>query len=70
MSISRTVLTCSKQNLYNTEIEEDLTESTDVVLAKYLPNVKLENFFTTLESRTRVNYAYLVYEGLVVFIVV
>ena len=29
--------------LHNTKKEEDLTESTDVVPAKYPPNVKLEN---------------------------
>jgi len=40
---------CSRKNLYNTEIEEDLTESINVVPAKYPPKVKLENFFTTLE---------------------
>ena len=42
-SVSRTVLTYSIPNLPNTEKEEDLTESTGVVPAKYLPNVKLEN---------------------------
>ena len=41
-------LTCSRQNLRN-KGEEDFMESTGVVLAKYPPKVKLENFFTTLE---------------------
>ena len=40
---------CFRQNLHNTEIEENFTEITGVVLAKYPPKVKLENFFTTLE---------------------
>ena len=34
---------CSRQDMHNKE-EEDFTESTDVVLAKYLSKVKLENF--------------------------
>ena len=34
---------CSRQDLHNKE-EEDLTESTGVVTAKYPPKVKLENF--------------------------
>ena len=42
-SISRTIITCARQNLHNKE-EEDLIESTGVVLAKYPPKVKLENF--------------------------
>ena len=41
------VLTCSKQYLHNTK-REDLTKSTGVVPAKYVPKVKLE-LFTTLE---------------------
>ena len=40
---------CSKQNLHNTEKEEDFIESTSVVPAKYPPKIKLENFFTILE---------------------
>ena len=36
-------LMCSRQDLHNKE-EEDPTESTGVVPAKYPPNVKLENF--------------------------
>ena len=40
-SISRTILTCSRQDLHNNE--EDLIESTGVVPAKYSPKVKLEN---------------------------
>ena len=40
--VSRTVLTCPRQDLHNKE--EDLTKSTDVVLAKYPSKVKLENF--------------------------
>ena len=43
-SVSHTILTCSRQNLHNTEIE-GLAKSTSVVLAKYFPKVKLENFF-------------------------
>ena len=41
--MSHTVLTCLTQDLHNKE-EEDLTESTGVVPAKYSPKVKLENF--------------------------
>ena len=52
-SINRIVLTYSRQNLYNTEIEEDLTESTDVVSTKYPSKVKLENCFTTLECQCK-----------------
>ena len=36
------VLTCSRQDLQNKE--EDLTESTDVVPAKFPPKVKSKNF--------------------------
>ena len=43
-------LICPRQNLQN-KGEEDLTESTDVVQAKYPLKVKLENFFTTLECQ-------------------
>ena len=43
-SVSRTIVTYSIPDLPNTEKEEDLTESTDVILAKYPPKVKLENF--------------------------
>ena len=39
----------SRQNLYNTEKEDDLTKSIGVVPAKYPPKVKLENFFTILK---------------------
>ena len=46
-TVSHTVLTYSKKYLYNTK-REDLTESTDVVLAKYPLKVKLE-LLTTLE---------------------
>ena len=46
-TVSYTVHTYSKQHLHNTK-REDLTESTDVVPAKYPPKVKLE-FLTTLE---------------------
>ena len=42
-SVSRTVVTYSIPDLPNTEKEEDLTESTGVILAKYPPKVKLEN---------------------------
>ena len=38
------ILACSWASLHNKEEEEDLTESTGVVLAKYPPKVKLENF--------------------------
>ena len=44
------VLTCSKQYLHNTK-REDLTKSTGVVPAKYVPKVKLE-LFTTLECQS------------------
>ena len=37
------VLTCSRQNLRNKK-EDNLTWSTDVVLAKYPSKVKLKNF--------------------------
>ena len=42
-SVSHTILTYSISDLHNTKKEEDLTESTGVVPAKYLPKVKLEN---------------------------
>ena len=42
-SVSRTVVTYLIPNLPNTEKEEDLTESTGIILAKYPPKVKLEN---------------------------
>ena len=42
-SISRTVFTYLIPDLHNKEKEEDLTESTGVVPAKYSPKVKLEN---------------------------
>ena len=42
-SVSRIILSYSIPNLPNTEKEEALTKSTGVVLAKYLPKVKLEN---------------------------
>ena len=41
---------CPRQNLRN-KGEEDFRKSTGVVLAKYPPKVKLENFFTTLECQ-------------------
>ena len=44
-------------------------ESIGVVPAKDLPKVKLESFSQLQSVRIRVNYAYLVYDGLVVFIV-
>ena len=40
-SVSRTVFMYSILDVYNTEKEEDLTESTSVVPAKYPPKVKL-----------------------------
>ena len=40
-SVSRTVFMYSILDLHNTEKEEDLTESTSVVPAKYPPKVKL-----------------------------
>ena len=46
-------------NLHNTEKEEDLTKSTNVVPAKYLPKVELENFSQLYSARVGVNYAYL-----------
>ena len=42
----------SRQNLHNTEKEEDLTESTSVVPTKYPPKVKLENFYKTLKCQS------------------
>ena len=42
-SVSHTVVTYSIPDLPNTEKEEDLTESTGVVQAKYPPKIKLEN---------------------------
>ena len=42
-SVSNTVLTCSRQHLRNKN-KEDLAKSIGVVLAKYPPKVKLENF--------------------------
>ena len=41
--VSRTVLMYSILDLHNIEKEEDLTENTSVVPAKYPPKVKLEN---------------------------
>ena len=35
---------CPRQNIRNKEEEENPTESIGVVLAKYPPNIKLENF--------------------------
>ena len=43
-SVNRTVLTYSIPDMPNIEKEEDLTESIGVVLAKYPPKVKLEDF--------------------------
>ena len=40
-SVSRTVFMYLILDVYNTEKEEDLTESTSVVPAKYPPKVKL-----------------------------
>ena len=37
---------CFKQNLQNKN-KEDLIESVNVVTAKYLPKVKLENFYNS-----------------------
>ena len=42
-TVSRTVFMYSILDVHNTEKEEDLTENTGVVPAKYPPNVKLEN---------------------------
>ena len=42
-SVSRTVLMYLIPDLHNTEKEEDLTESTVVIPAKYPLKVKLEN---------------------------
>ena len=48
--VSHIVLTCSRQHMRNKN-KEDLVEDTSVVLAKYPPKVKLENFhnFRVLE---------------------
>ena len=50
LTVSHTVLMCSKQYLHNTK-REDLTESTNVMPAKYPPKVKLE-LLTTLECQS------------------
>ena len=48
------VLTCSRQDLYNKEEEEEnLTENTSVVPAKYPLKVKLENFYNSRVSKLR-----------------
>ena len=39
------VLMCSRQDLWNKEVEEDLIESTSVEPVKDPPKVKLENFY-------------------------
>ena len=44
--VSRTVLMCSRQNLWNKN-KEDIAESTDVIPIKYPPKVKLENFYNS-----------------------
>ena len=49
-TVSHTVLTYSKQHMYNTK-REDLEESTGVVPAKYPPKVKLK-LLTTLECQS------------------
>ena len=64
LSVSYTVPMCSRQNLHNIEKEEDLTESTSVVLTKYPSKVKLENSSQLQGTRTGVNYVYLVFESL------
>ena len=57
-SVNCTVLTCSRQNLWNND-KEDLAESTGVVPVKYPPKVKLERISTTLKCQRWENYAYL-----------
>ena len=58
LSVSCAVLTCSRPNLWNKN-KENPTKSISVVQAKYLPKVKLERIFTTLECQSWKNYAYL-----------
>ena len=50
-SVSNTVLTCSRQHLRNKN-KEDLAKSIGVVLAKYPPKVKLENFHNSRECQS------------------
>ena len=54
--------TGDRDDTCTTQKRKDLTESTGVVLVEYPPNVKLE-LLTTLESKRRVNYAYLDWWG-------
>ena len=66
-SVIHTVPTRLIPDLPNTE--KDLTESTDVVLAKDPPNVKLESSNNVREHELYRNCAYPFFEGLWVFIV-
>ena len=68
-SISRTVLTYSIPDLHNTEKEEDLTESTSVVPAKYSLKVKLETLHNFRVPELGEVMRTLVCEGFEVFIV-
>ena len=47
--------------LLNIEKEEDLTEDTGVIPAKYPPKVTLENSSQLQSARVWVNYAYFVF---------
>lgn len=70
LSVSRTVFTCSRQKPTQYKKEEDLIESTGVVLVKYSPNVKLENSHNSRVLKLGWIMRTLVCEGLEVFIVV
>ena len=52
------VLTCSRQHLLNKN-KENLVKSTGMVLTKYRPKVKLENFHNSRVPKLGGNYAYL-----------
>ena len=54
--MSHTVLTYSKQNLWNRN-KEDLTKSTSVVPVKYPPKVKFKRISTILKCQSWENYA-------------
>ena len=61
------LLTCSRQHLRNKN-KEDLVESTGVVLAKYSPKVKLENFHNSKVLELGEIMRTLVCEGFVGFL--
>ena len=67
-SVSHTVLTYSRQHLRNKN-KKDLVESTDVVLVKYPPKIKLENSHNSKVPEFGEIMHTLVYEDFGVFIV-